>query len=93
MADVVIAAVFGFAGAFIPKTGIDAKQVAGKGKTIGLHIKNAISSARRNMYKRKRTELFLHVLTHTGFYVASTAGSSIGSYLVTNHIGAYYYGI
>ena len=93
MTDVLIAAAFGFVGGFIPKTGINAKQVAGKGKTIVWHIKNAVSDRRKMMYLRKGKELILDTATRAGFYVVSTVVSSIGAgYASPKNIGEYSYG-
>ena len=90
--DILIATVLGFAGAFIPKTGINSKQVSGKMATFAWHLNNAVGSKRRLMYTIKRSELIKDVVISGVNYVASTIGISVISDYLNKNKERYYYG-
>ena len=83
---------FGFIGGFIPKTGINAKQVSGKSNVFRMHIKNAVGSRRYDMYSQKLEKLTREVVFCGINYVASTIVSGVTSNHISNNVERYYYG-
>ena len=84
--------VIGFAGGFIPKTGINAKQVSGKLGVIKMHLSTAVGDRRKIMYELKKTELMKQLVGRTGNYIVSTIASNISTEVFSNNIGVHYYG-
>ena len=92
MVDFLVTTAFGFIGGFIPKAGINAKQVSGKFDIFKMHIKNAVGSRRFNMYSQKLSKLTLEVALCGVNYIVSTVVASIAMEHISNNMERYYYG-
>ena len=90
--DFIVTVSFGFIGGFIPKTGINAKQVSGKWGAIKMHLSNAVADRRKIMYELKKVELIKQVVGRAGNYIASNIASTITTDVFSNNMGVYYYG-
>ena len=90
--DFLVTVTVGFVGGFIPKAGINAKQVSEKLNVFKMNIANAVRDRRRNMYELKKVELLTQVAGRARNYIASTIASSKITDIFSNNIGVYYYG-
>ena len=82
---------FAFIGGFIPKAGINAKQMSGKWGTFSMHISGAADNSRRFiMYSAKLSGLKKDIWVCGATYVASTVGSTILSNHIINKLERYF---
>ena len=90
--EVAIAGVIGFASSYIPETGINAKSVSSKHKTIMAHIENSKGNRRADMYTIKRKVLNEYILKRSGNYLVSTIATSAVAEVITFGVEGYWYG-
>ena len=76
--ELLVSSALGFASGFIPKAGINAKEVSSKLQTFNYNINNAIKGlGRHSMYTLKKSELLTDVITSAGVYALSCVTSEV----------------